>query len=234
MRLAKRGGAPVFRQAKDKKKSQEYFLSLVDPSVLSSLVFPLGDFTKEEVKNIVQQENIVFQRRKESQDVCFVRSGSYGDFIERNACRVEGLCGPIRHLNGKVLGSHKGIHRFTYGQREGLGVSWTEPLYVVDIEPQTNTVIVAEKKSLLSDTFSVRECNWFVPFKEDMKLSVKVRYNCPQYSCRLKKQEKGLLVHLDKPLKAATPGQIACFYEGEYVVGAGVIDKVYGVSMNEG
>ncbi|MFH1877158.1 MAG: tRNA 2-thiouridine(34) synthase MnmA [Candidatus Omnitrophota bacterium] len=229
VRLVKRSGRYLFRQARDKKKSQEYFLSLVNPSILPRLVFPLGNYQKETVKTIAREKNLLFKERKESQDVCFVPQKSYASFIKQHISIPGMYQGVIRHVNGQVLGHHKGIYYFTYGQREGLGISWKAPLYVARIDSRDNTVYVGERKYLERKTFRVGSLNWFLPKlakKGILKnVAVKIRYNASPSACECQIDKIGVTVVLQVPVSAITPGQIAAFYRGDTLLGAGIIEK---------
>jgi len=231
-RIVKRSGRHLLRQAKDKFKSQEYFLSLIEPQVLRHLVFPLGDYTKEEVKKIAKKEKLMFKERKESQDICFVKEKPYSKFIEKNSECVNKFTGDIKHVEGKTLSRHNGIYHFTYGQRSGLGISWKEPLYVVGINESDKSVIVGEKKYLYRKYFEVSSLNWFIDTKKifsnskkQNNLRVKIRYNSDFHKCRLDFSEDKVCVELLDEAYAITPGQIAAFYDKDIVIGAGVIDK---------
>ena len=231
-RIAKRKGEFFLKQAKDKFKSQEYFLALIEPTVLKHLVFPVGDYTKLEVKKIAQKEQLMFKERKESQDICFVKEKPYHKFIESNSKCSNAFIGKIRHIDGTVLGEHKGIYYFTYGQRSGLGISWKEPLYVVGIDEKDNTVLVGEKKCLYKKYFTVSSLNWFTDIKKFLKnnqkqnnLGVKIRYNSDFYKCHIDFDKEKVSVELLDAAYAITPGQIAVFYNKDVVLGAGVIDK---------
>jgi tRNA-specific 2-thiouridylase len=223
-KIEQQEGKYFLSRAQDKKKSQEYFLSLVKPQVLSKLIFPLADYQKEEVKAIVKKEKLFFKQRKESQDVCFVTKKPYSDFIERNVDCSGKFSGNIEHVKGKVLGRHKGIYNFTLGQRGGLGIAWTKPLYVIAIDNKTNIVFVGEREYLRKTTFTVGSINWFCLPQSLNNITVKVRYNSPDYECNAVYQEAGLAVTLKKEVEAITPGQIAVFYDGDRVVAGGVIE----------
>ena len=176
VRLGKLKGKPIFRQAKDKSKSQEYFLSLVKSDRLSHLIFPLADFTKPKVKQIAKKNKLIFKDRGESQDVCFVTDKSYIEFIKESVANPKDYCGNICHINGEVLGKHEGYYNYTYGQRSGIGIGWSQPLYVVDIVAETKTVVVGERQYLAKDTFTERDLNWFVETDSSKDVAVKIRY----------------------------------------------------------
>jgi tRNA-specific 2-thiouridylase len=222
-----KNGKFLLKKAKDINKSQEYFLSLISPAVLPYTVFPLGSYSKQEVKKIVREKKIIFRERPESQDVCFVKDRSYVDFIERSIGSFDSYKGQVTHVNGMVLGQHKGIYYFTYGQRGGLGISWKEPLYVTDIDPLTRTVTVGEKRYLYKNEFVVEALNWFDCPEGYDNFTVKIRYNSPAYSCRIGflQDTNKIKVVLTEKVNAITPGQVATFYYKDFVIGAGIISK---------
>jgi tRNA-specific 2-thiouridylase len=154
-----------------------------------------------------------------------VKKNSYINFIEENTPDFHQYRGDIQHISGKVLGSHKGIYRFTHGQREGLGVSWKEPLYVADIDSASRTIKVAEKRYLAEDKFTVSCLNWFDSPLLYKDILVKVRYNSLFHDCRLKLAGDKAIVLLNDKVEALTPGQIAVFYCKDMVLGAGIIQR---------
>ncbi len=224
-RLVKKGRTCLLKSGKDSKKSQEYFLALLNPSILKHLVFPLGNYTKSEVKRIVNAKKIIYKEREESQDVCFVREKSYSEFIERNRNDYYKYSGQIKHVSGEVLGRHKGIYRYTYGQRSGLGLASKAPLYVTGINSQDNSVIVGERNYLNRDSFTVSSLNWFYPFKQYKSITVKVRYNSSSVACSVKINDKTVTVKLAKKVDAIAPGQLAAFYYKDLLLGGGIIAR---------
>ena len=224
-KIAEEKGSLYIKKNKDTKKSQEYFLSLVRPEVLKWLVFPLAEYTKKEVKGIAKKNGIIFQDRGESQDVCFARGKDYPDFIQANVTDHDRYHGKIRHIDGTCLGEHKGIYNFTYGQRGGLGISWHKPLYVVDIDVSSNTVVVGEKDRLYKDSFLIQDANWFLDPKGCKDLKVKVRYNSKAFSCDIEKHDDKFKVLLKEKVSAITPGQVASFYSDDLLVGGAIIAK---------
>lgn len=224
-RAIKRKGYFLFRRGKDKKKSQEYFLSLVEPSAAGSLIFPLGGYTKDKVKRIASDNKLDFVERKESQDACFTEGESYINFIEKNSPDCFKYAGDIKHISGKILGKHKGIYRYTLGQRAGLGIAWPKPLYVIAIEAKTNTVIAGEREFLSRDCFSVVSLNWFAPPREFKNIKVKIRYNSKFYNCSLDIKENRAQVKLKEKAEAIAPGQIAVFYWKDLLLGGGIISR---------
>jgi len=224
-KVLKRGNSFFLKKAKDSNKSQEYFLSLVKPSVLKHIIFPLADLTKEQVIKIAQTKKIMFKERKESQDVCFINDKSYYEFIEDNVPNYYKYKGDIKHINGKVLGQHKGIYHYTYGQRGRINIPWQEPLYVAGINAEDNSVVVCEKAQLKRKSFCVTFLNWFLDPKKYKNLSVKIRYNSKFYSCSLKLTDNAADVFLEEAIEAISPGQVAAFYYRDVLLGGGIIQK---------
>lgn len=224
-RLVKKDGKYLLKKGKDTKKSQEYFLAMLAPEALKHLVFPLGKYKKEKVKRMVKSKKIIYKERKESQDVCFINNKEYSDFIEENVADHYKYSGEIRHIKGDLLGRHKGIYYYTYGQREGLKIGWKEPLYVKNIDNEKNQVIVAERKYLSNDTFSVKYLNWFCSPEKFKAIGVKIRYNSLIYPCSLKITGTKAEVKAAERIEAITPGQIAAFYYKDLLLGGGIIEK---------
>lgn len=224
-KIVNKNGSLHIAKNKDDKKTQEYFLSLIRPDILKSLVFPLAEYNKDQVKSIAKEEGIIFKDRPESQDICFVQGKDYSKFIQDSVADHHIYSGQIRHLNGQALGTHEGIYNFTYGQRAGLGISWEEPLYVIDIDGRSNTVIVGEKEHLYKDSFFVTSVNWFCDPDKYSDLTVRARYNSPLYDCKVRIQGKDCSVFLKEKMGAIAPGQIATFYHDDIVIGGGIISK---------
>ncbi|MBU1122218.1 MAG: tRNA 2-thiouridine(34) synthase MnmA [Candidatus Omnitrophota bacterium] len=218
-------GKIFLKVAKDEKKSQEYFLSLISPSILNRLIFPLANYTKDQVLAEVVKLDILFHDRGESQDICFINGQAYSQFIKENVFSPEKYKGNICHVNGKILGTHEGIYNFTYGQRSGLGVAWRQPLYVISIEEETKTVFVGEKEYLYKKEFTVNDLNWFDEITKYKKIEVKIRYNTPSLKCKVQVMGKEVKVSLDDKVQAITPGQIAAFYSGDILLGGGIINS---------
>lgn len=224
-------------RAKDRSKDQSYFLSLLQQEQLARALFPLGEMSKTEVRQIAREAGLPVSEKEESQDFY---AGDYRELLG------PGKKGYIKDLSGRVLGEHDGIENFTIGQRRGLGISSTGRLYVVRIEAETGTVYVGEEKDLLTDRFQVEQINWIARAPaagEELEATVRVRYRSPELHCRvsvMESVEKTLAfasravaderlisgraeVTLLTPYKAITPGQVAVFYDGELVLGAGFI-----------
>ena len=222
-KLIKKGNNCFIKKNKDTKKTQEYFLALVKPDVLKNIVFPLANYTKIKVKRIARDKKIIFKHRGESQDVCFVKDNNYKEIIEENRPDYYKYSGDIVHLNGKVLGKHRGIYNYTYGQRTGLGISWPKPLYVAGIDSKTNNVIVAESESVGRDEFKVESINWHISPQKFKNIKVKTRYNSSSWDCSVEIKGDKAVVKLKENKDAIAPGQVAAFYYKDLLLGGGII-----------
>lgn len=218
----------------DPKKDQSYFLFDVRPDYLKGAVFPLGGMTKAQVREIAAGMGIHTATKHESQEICFVTNGRYSDFLEKHYPETftgGGLGGEIVDRAGRVLGMHDGIHKFTVGQRKGLGNLAVgpsgAPKYVAGIDAQTNRVIVDDMENLSVPSFDAAAVNWLVDESEigpDRILSVMVRYRAKTVPCRVVKRSEGRWqVLLAEKARWVTPGQAAVFYDGERVLGGGFI-----------
>jgi tRNA-specific 2-thiouridylase len=239
----------LLKKGTDGKKDQSYVLYVLTHEELKRLIFPLGSCRKDEVKAIALELNLSMAKRSESQEICFIKDQNYAHFIERFRS-VKGNPGPIMDMSGKVLGTHKGIYSYTIGQRKGLGISSPEPLYVVKIDTVKNTIHVGTQQSAKKKAFFVKDVNWILPpLSEKFRATVKVRSMMkdkpatinldspplPPFSfasanppgCEKGGLEglSGTLAHVvfDEPQWAPAPGQSAVFYDGDVVLGGGVI-----------
>ena len=217
----------------DRRKDQSYFLWELTQEQLSRALFPLGEKRKAEVRDIARRHGLNVAEKKESQEICFVPDGDYAGFIERylEAEGREGerpARGEIVDAEGRVLGEHEGVHRYTIGQRRGLGVSRRLPLYVVRVEAENNRVVVGEAGELLSPEFTAAGVNWvaFDNPTEPVRADVRVRYRHEEAPATVTPLGAGRVrVSFDEPQRAVTPGQAAVFYRGEEVLGGGWIVK---------
>ncbi|MCX7724924.1 MAG: tRNA 2-thiouridine(34) synthase MnmA [Thermodesulfovibrio sp.] len=205
----------------DKKKDQSYFLYAIKRSYLNQLIFPLGDYTKEQVKDLATYVGIPSKAAKESAEICFLREKKYYEKIKPS------LQGPIVEIStGRIVGQHKGIHLFTIGQRKRLGVSLGYPAYVVKIDPSINTVYVGTKQKVFMKEFYVDQLNWLIDLREyKISCDVKIRYAMnPEKATVTIENEKAKVV-FDEPQFAPTPGQSAVFYKDDIVLGGGIIKE---------
>lgn len=215
-------------KAKDEKKDQSYVLYFLNQEQLKHSIFPLGEFeTKEEVRAIAEKNGFFNADKPDSQDICFVTSGSYGDFLEK----FRGKPYPKGYFvdeEGNKLGKHKGIIRYTIGQRKGLGLALKEPMYVAGKNLEKNQVILTKGPALYSEALEAEDFNWISmdPPKEEYPVTVKTRYNAKAVPAFVSvKEENHVFLRFEKPERAIAAGQAVVLYDGEIVVGGGTIKK---------
>ncbi len=222
----------LFR-GKNHWKDQSYFLWELTQEQLSHAYFPLGEMLKSEVRDIAREANLYTAEKQESQEICFVPDGKYSEFIDRyldHENRSDELPekGEIVNAKGKVIGEHTGIHRYTIGQRRGLGIAHEKPLYVTQIERLKNQIIVGEKEELGSLEFTAKGVNWvaFDEPSEPVRAKVKIRYRHEPASATIYAlPDAHARIVFDNAQDSITPGQATIFYNGEEVVGGGWIVK---------
>ncbi len=222
----------------DLEKDQSYFLFELSQEQLARAMFPLGGLDKAEVRRIARQYGLEVAEKAESQEICFVSDGDYASFVERylheQGRSAESLSGEIVDSEGRVVGTHRGIHHYTIGQRRGLGIAHTSPLYVIDIQPQGKRVVVGERRLLARRSFRAVRANWIATAEpaQPFCAGVKIRSRHPEAAAMIAPcAGGGLQVNFDEPQMAVTPGQAAVFYEGEQVIGGAWIardDEDYG------
>jgi tRNA-specific 2-thiouridylase len=217
----------LLKKGIDHKKDQSYFLALLSNRQLASAIFPLGTWHKENVINYAKDKGMDQLVQAESQEVCFIRD-RYQDFLLHSGC-IEKKIGPIITTSGKEIGCHNGLHEFTIGQRRGINCPGPCPYYVVRLEQHTNTLVVGKKEDLLSEKCIVHEINWIVtPPKFAIDIEIRIRYRTKAVKARLTPiQLKQALVNFDTKQSAVTPGQVAVFYQGNTVLGGGLIQEVF-------
>jgi tRNA-specific 2-thiouridylase len=214
--------------AVDPNKDQSYFLYSLSQDQLSRCVFPLGGMAKAEVREIARELGFAVADKPESQDLCF-SADPQGFLREQLGDRIQP--GPIMDLNGNVLGTHTGIVNYTIGQRRGLGLAAPEPLYVIRIDAESNTVTVGPKDATLGSTLVVEAINWvsIAQPTEPIEAEVKIRYRSNPAKAIVEPLEDGrALVRFFEPQSAISPGQVAVMYDGEVVLGGGLIAKESG------
>ncbi len=218
-------GRYLLLRAKDFSKDQSYVLYMLTQEQLSHCVFPLGELTKAQVREIAQKNDFINADRPDSQDICFVPDGDYASFIERNTGFVSNE-GDYVDLGGNVLGKHKGIIHYTIGQRKGLGIALGKPAFVIDKNCQDNKVVLGDEEHLFKKQVIVTDVN-FIPFdelKEEMRVEAKLRYrHNAQSAVIVPAGGKEVKIIFDEPQRAPSPGQAAVFYNGDIVVGGGTI-----------
>ncbi len=223
------GTVDLFK-GRDPNKDQSYFLFDMKQEYLAAALFPLGGLTKPEVREMGAKMGLHTHAKKESQEICFVTGNRYSDFLDKHYPEVTTMTGNVVDVKGVVLGKHDGIHLFTVGQRKGLGhLGNVDPLYVKEINADTNTVVVGDMDDLSVVDFTVPSINWLVPEEEitpDRLMQVMVRYRATQVACRVEKTPSGSYdVLLEEKARWVTPGQAAVFYDGDKVLGGGFIAK---------
>ena len=209
----------------DAGKDQAYMLAFLGQAELSRTLLPIGGYAKSEIRAIARRFGLEAAERSDSQDLCFLPGGNYRRFIQENT-PDEIQRGEIVNLMGEVLGEHQGLPFYTIGQRKGLGISTTEPVYVVKKDIAANQLVVAEKAALGKKSFVAGNVNWIQgsPSWEVLRAQVKIRYRAPLTWGQLEVMETGQVrVQLDADLADITPGQVAVFYQGNEVLGGGII-----------
>jgi tRNA-specific 2-thiouridylase len=218
-------GRFLLRKSLDEKKDQSYVLYSLSQEQLESARFPLGGLSKQQVRKIAEEKNFGNSAKGESQDICFVPDGDYGDFIETHTGKTFPP-GDIVDLEGKPLGRHRGIIRYTIGQRRGLGVAANTPLYVAAKSVAANTVTLGPESSLYRKSLVAGDINLIACSRLDkpLRVTVKTRYlQAEQPALAEQTGENELHVEFDAPQRAITPGQAAVLYDGDIVVGGGTI-----------
>jgi len=227
-----RTGRYLLLKAVDAGKDQTYFLFGLKQDQLARTLFPVGGFTKAEVRAVAAEMGLPVAGKSESQEICFVPNDDYGAFIDAYF-REQGIAadrtrGEIVSTDGRVLGEHEGVHHFTVGQRKGLGIAIGEPLYVIATEPARQRVIVGRSEELLRGAFTAKEVNWFPWEKLDQPVQarVKIRNKHEAAAATLSpaSDPTRVEVRFEQAQRAVTPGQAAVFYDGDFVVGGGWIE----------
>ena len=220
-------GRTLLKRGRDLRKDQSYFLFSLRQDQLSRALFPLGEKTKSDTREVARHCHLKTAEKQESMEICFVPDNNYGKFLEQaNLARRHQ--GEIVDLHGRMLGHHDGIEFYTIGQRKGLGIQSAKPLYVIELDPATNRVVVGEDSALERDEFIADRCNW-IPFDtppETVDATVKIRYAHAGAPATIKPLPNGRAkVRLHAPQRAITPGQAAVFYQDDRVLGGGWIGR---------
>src|SRR5438477_9794133 len=221
------GKRTLLKRGLDARKDQSYFLFSLRQEQLARALFPLGEKTKSDTREVARHCNLKTADKEESMEICFVPDNDYGRFLQQ-AKLVEKHRGEIVNLHGQVLGHHDGIEFYTIGQRKGLGISSPNPLYVIELDAASNRVVVGDDSALERDEFVVDRCNWiaFDDPPESLAITTKIRYNHPRTPATLTPLSDGRAqVKLHTPQRAITPGQAAVFYREDIVLGGGWITR---------
>lgn len=218
--IRNKAGRYILKKGIDNKKDQSYFLYPLSQEALSRTLFPVGGLTKAEVRKLAKKFKLNVADKEESQEICFVEGGLDQFFKTKK--------GDIIDMEGNVIGSHKGYQLYTIGQRRGLGLSRPKPAYVIKITPRTNKITIGDRGDVYGDDLVAGDLNWISvnKFSSPMKLKAKIRYNSPEAEAEilpLSKEKVG--VTFECPQFAITPGQSVVFYDGDAVIGGGIIEQ---------
>jgi tRNA-specific 2-thiouridylase len=214
------------------RKDQTYALYNLTQEQLSKTLMPDGDYTKDEIRALAQKHGLLVASKPDSQDICFIPDGNYQKFLDE----YTGKKLPKGHFvdrDGNILGTHEGITHYTIGQRKGLNLAMGHPVFVTEIRPETNEVVIGESREVFKSVLTASQLNWMsVPQPvpgEKLRVHAKVRYAHQGAMATVWMNDEGMLVcEFDEPQRAITPGQALVMYDGEYVVGGGVIEEVKG------
>lgn len=223
-------GKVSLQRARDEAKDQSYVMCMLNQGQLQQTLFPLGDFLKTEVREMARNYGLPMAEKKDSQDLCFVSDANYKDFLLRNAPQIAST-GPILDMKGNQLGEHQGLAFYTIGQRKGIGIAAAEPMYVLDKNVTDNSLIVGYIEDLHQKSLLVQNTNWIsgeLP-ESHFRASVKIRYKANFQNATIHLLENNRVnVELDDPVRDATPGQFAVFYDHDTLLGGGeIIDTTY-------
>lgn len=224
-RIEKNGSLFTLKKAIDESKDQSYVLYSMTQAQLAHTLFPVGSMRKTETRLTAKNAGFLNSEKPDSQDICFVPDGDYAAFIEHFTGK-KSAPGNFVDSAGRVLGVHKGIIHYTVGQRRGLGLSFSEPYYVLRIDPATNTVVLGPERELFCRRVTVSDFNWIsgrAPEKS-FRCRAKLRYRQPEQPATVTENSDGSVeILFDEPQRAAAPGQAAVLYDGEIILGGGVI-----------
>lgn len=212
----------ILKKAKDVTKDQSYFLYRLNQSQLRRILFPLGDYTKLQVRQMAKGFGLPIADKPESQEICFVAEGHYSEFLK--GCEKSGQ---IVDKKGRVLGRHKGIAFYTIGQRQGLGIACGVAMYVIEMDVKQNKLVVGTREDALAKEFLVKSPHFILmPIKKKVVLGVKIRYNQKVVPAEVVPFNGKLKVKFKIPQFAITPGQSAVFYDKDKVIGGGIIARI--------
>ncbi len=224
-RIEKNGDKFLLRKALDESKDQSYVLYMLTQDILSRTVFPLGELKKTEIRALAEKNGFVNAHKKDSQDICFIKNGEYREFIEKRTGE-KFPTGDFLLTDGTKIGTHKGLIGYTIGQRKGLGLSYSEPLYVVGKDAEKCAVTVGIESELYTNTVNVSGVSFISESVPDgAEIFARLRYNQKEKKARIfQSGENSVILEFDEPQRAVTSGQSAVFYDGDYVLGGGIIE----------
>ena len=220
-------GRYALKRSATDAKDQTYALYSLTQEQLSHTLMPVGDYTKDEIRSIAEKINLRVANKPDSQDICFVPDGDYAGFIEREIGDSVAKEGNFVLEDGTVLGKHKGITHYTIGQRKGLGLAMGHPVFVVEIRPDTNEVVIGSNEDVFTDRLICDKLNWMAIdglHGKEREVVAKIRYSHKGAPCRIREIGEDLVeCRFLTPVRAVTPGQAVVFYDGDYVAGGGTI-----------
>jgi len=223
--VEKKDGRYLLKKALDKSKDQTYVLYSLKQDQLSHTMFPLGEMSKSEARAIAEENGFINANKRDSQDICFVPDGDYASVIEKYTGRTY-PDGDFVDSDGHILGRHKGIIRYTIGQRKGLGLALPEPMYVREKRIDKNEVVLCRNSELFSKELIAGDFNWimFDTPPEKVRVNARIRYNqSEQPATAILQSDKTVKIEFDEPQRAIAKGQAVVLYDGDYVVGGGTI-----------
>ena len=216
----------VLKKGLDESKDQSYVLYALTQHQLEHLRLPLGEYSKTQVREMAAEQGFSSANRPESQDICFVPDGDYTAFLQRHSGEPLTSGNFVLEADGRVLGKHRGMEAYTIGQRKGLGISWSEPLYVVGKDMTDHSVHLGRNEDLFRTRLEAGDCNWIAmkALTEPMRVTARTRYHQTETPATISPlPDGGVEAVFDQPIRAITPGQAVVFYQGDLVVGGGTI-----------
>lgn len=223
-RIVKEGDHLLLKKAKDEAKDQSYMLYTLKESMLSRISFPLGEYTKEEIRAMAEGLTLPNAKKKDSQDICFIENGRYAELIEEAFGKSP--IGDYVDKEGKPLGKHRGLIHYTVGQHKKLGISFPSPMYVLSLLPEENQVMLGSDEDLYTTDVYVPSFSFIssegAPAKV-FRASAKIRYRQKEEPCTVSVEGEGVTIRFDRPQRAVTPGQSAVLYDRDTVLGGGII-----------
>ena len=213
----------VIKKSDEENKDQTYFLYGIPREALSHILFPLQNLkTKQETRKIAEEYGMNIAHKKDSQEICFIENDDYKSFLKKY---IKEKPGNIVLQNGQILGKHEGLTKYTIGQRKGLGISYKEPLYVVNLDKEKNEVVVGTEKQLYSKELYANGLNWLVfdKLQEEIKCYAKIRYRAKAAKAKIIPMEDKIKVEFEEPQRAITKGQSVVFYDNDILLGGGKI-----------
>jgi len=221
-------GRYLLKRSQDDKKDQTYALYTLTQEQLAHTLMPCGSYSKTEIREIAEKIGLEVFRKKDSQEICFVPDNKHGRFIEKFAGKTLNP-GKFVDKNGNVLGTHKGIVYYTIGQRKGLGIALGKPMFVTDIIPEKNQVVLGNEEDIFKTELIAKDINLipFDKFEGEMKVTAKVRYSAkPAVATIIQLDDGKVKIKFEEKQRAITKGQSVVFYDGDIVVGGGIIDEI--------